>query len=151
MCQIAVNFRFFMPFNFGWKAYFSARSRGVGLLFFCPRPGRGAQHPTCLQKFLPFSKTGELAISNLRFRPISPAKVSCGAEKQELKGGLTRYRPTALDSFVRGELHGSRQPYQRGVPRLPAALFKGQNFEQKKSSPFSRKTLILAGLQGFEP
>ena len=31
MCQIAVNFRFFMPFNFGWKAYFSARGRGVGL------------------------------------------------------------------------------------------------------------------------
>ena len=30
MCQIAVNFRFFMPFNFGWKAYFSARGRGVG-------------------------------------------------------------------------------------------------------------------------
>ena len=31
MCQIAVNFRFFMPFNFGWKAYFSARGQGVGL------------------------------------------------------------------------------------------------------------------------
>ena len=31
MCQIAVNFRFFMPFNFGWKAYFSARGRGVEL------------------------------------------------------------------------------------------------------------------------
>ena len=89
MCQIAVNFRFFMPFNFGWKAYFSARGRGVDfyfsargrgvglstqlayksscffenwgtrgqgmrLLFFCPRPGRGAQRPTCLQKFLLF-------------------------------------------------------------------------------------------------
>ena len=33
MCQIAVNFRFFMPFNFGWKAYFSARGRGVGFCF----------------------------------------------------------------------------------------------------------------------
>lgn len=31
MCQIAVKFRFFMPFNFGWKAYFSARGWGVGL------------------------------------------------------------------------------------------------------------------------
>ena len=33
MCQIAVNFHFFMPFNFGWKAYFSARGRGVGFCF----------------------------------------------------------------------------------------------------------------------
>lgn len=33
MCQIAVNFRFFMPFNFGWKAYFSARGRGVDFCF----------------------------------------------------------------------------------------------------------------------
>ena len=119
--------------------------------YFPVHAGAWFSAPTCLQKFLPFSKTGELAISNLRFRPISPAKASCGAGKQELKRGLTRYRPTAPDSFVWGELHGSRQPYQRGVPRLPAALFKGQNFEQKKSSPFSRKTLILAGLQGFEP
>ena len=63
-------------------------------------PGRGLKPPTYLQKFLPFSKTRELATANLRFRPISPAKVSCGAEKQELKGGLTRYRPTAPDSFV---------------------------------------------------
>ena len=53
MCQIAVNFRFFMPFNFGWKAYFSARGqgvdfyfsargRGVGLLFFLPAAGAWA-------------------------------------------------------------------------------------------------------------
>ena len=33
MCQIAINFRFFMPFNFGWKAYFSARGRGVDFYF----------------------------------------------------------------------------------------------------------------------
>lgn len=39
MCQIAVNFRFFMPFNFGWKAYFSARGRGVG--FYFSARGRG--------------------------------------------------------------------------------------------------------------
>ena len=42
MCQIAINFRFFMPFNFGWKAYFSARGRGVGLLFFLPAAGAWA-------------------------------------------------------------------------------------------------------------
>ena len=42
MCQIAVNFRFFMPFNFGWKAYFSARGWGVELLFFLPAAGAWA-------------------------------------------------------------------------------------------------------------
>ena len=104
MCQIAVNFRFFMPFNFGWKAYFSARSRGVGLLFFCPRPGRGllffcprpgrgAQCPTCLQKFLLFLKTGELAASNLHFRPISGKKACCVRGKQELKWGESDIDP----------------------------------------------------------
>ena len=39
MCQIAVNFHFFMPFNFGWKAYFSARGRGVD--FYFSARGRG--------------------------------------------------------------------------------------------------------------
>lgn len=39
MCQIAVNFRFFMPFNFGWKAYFSARGWGVD--FYFSARGRG--------------------------------------------------------------------------------------------------------------
>lgn len=39
MCQIAVNFRFFMPFNFGWKAYFSARGQGVD--FYFSARGRG--------------------------------------------------------------------------------------------------------------
>ena len=39
MCPIAVNFRFFMPFNFGWKAYFSARGRGVD--FYFSARGRG--------------------------------------------------------------------------------------------------------------
>ena len=48
-------------------------------------PGRGLKPPTYLQKFLPFSKTGELAVSNLRFRPISSAKACCGAGKQELE------------------------------------------------------------------
>ena len=41
MCQIAVNFRFFMPFNFGWKAYFSARGRGVGFCFSARGRGVG--------------------------------------------------------------------------------------------------------------
>ena len=128
MCQIAVNFRFFMPFNFGWKAYFSARGRGMGLLFFCPRPGRGAQRPTCLQKFLPFSKTRELATANLRFRPISSAKACCGAGKQELKRGLTRYRPTAPDSLIRGEFHGSRKLYLKGkiLNKKRVLLFQGK-------------------------
>lgn len=115
MCQIAVNFRFFMPFNFGWKAYFSARSRGVGLLFFCPRPGRGllffcprpgrgAQCPTCLQKFLLFLKTGELAASNLHFRPISGKKACCGRGKQELKWGESDIDPvrTVLLTLIPG-------------------------------------------------
>ncbi len=79
-------------------------------IFFCPRLGRGAfvvlpavrawsfcgsargrghgaQHPTCLQKFLPFVKTGELAANNLHFRPISGKKACCDREKQELKWG----------------------------------------------------------------
>lgn len=115
MCQIAVNFRFFMPFNFGWKAYFSARDRGVGLLFFCPRlgrgllffcpqPGRGAQRPTCLQKFLLFLKTGELAASNLHFRPISGKKACCGRGKQELKWGESDIDPvrTVLLTLIPG-------------------------------------------------
>ena len=115
MCQIAVNFRFFMPFNFGWKAYFSARGRGVGLLFFCPRPergllffcprpGRGAQCPTCLQKFLLFLKTGELAASNLHFRPISGKKACCGRGKQELKWGESDIDPvrTVLLTLIPG-------------------------------------------------
>ena len=78
MCQIAVNFRFFMPFNFGWKAYFSARGRGVGLLFFLPAAGAWAfvflpaagawgSAPNLLTKVPAFLKTGELAASNLRF------------------------------------------------------------------------------------
>lgn len=98
MCQIAVNFRFFMPFNFGWKAYFSARGRGMGLLFvcpqpgrgllfFCPRSGRGAQRSTCLQKVPAFFENGELTASNLHFRPISGKKACCGRGKQELKWG----------------------------------------------------------------
>ena len=98
MCQIAVNFRFFMPFNFGWKAYFFARGRGMELLFFCPRPGRGAfvflpaagawgSAPNLLTKVPAFLKTEELAASNLRFWPISPTKVCCGRGKQELKWG----------------------------------------------------------------
>ena len=115
MCQIAVNFRFFMPFNFGWKAYFSARGQGVGLLFFCPRPGRGllffcpqpgrgAQCPTCLQKFLLFLKTGELAASNLHFRPISGKKACCGRGKQELKWGESDIDPvrTVLLTLIPG-------------------------------------------------
>lgn len=115
MCQIAVNFRFFMPFNFGWKAYFSARGRGVGLLFFCPRlgrgllffcpqPGRGAQRPTCLQKFLLFLKTGELAASNLHFRPISGKKACCVRGKQELKWGESDIDPvrTVLLTLIPG-------------------------------------------------
>lgn len=115
MCQIAVNFRFFMPFNFGWKAYFSARGRGVGLLFFCPRlgrgllffcpqSGRGAQCPTCLQKFLLFLKTGELAASNLHFRPISGKKACCGRGKQELKWGESDIDPvrTVLLTLIPG-------------------------------------------------
>ena len=64
--------------------------------------------------------------------PISPTKTSCGAGKQELKRGLTRYRPTVPGILVRGEFHGSRQLCQSGVPRLPAALFKGKNFEGKE-------------------
>ena len=75
MCQIAVNFRFFMPFNFGWKAYFSARGRGVGL----------SAH--LLTKVPAFLKTGELAASNLHFKPISGKKACCGRGKQELKWG----------------------------------------------------------------
>ena len=104
MCQIAVNFRFFMPFNFGWKAYFSARGRGMGLLFFCPRPGRGAQRPTCLQKFLLFLKMGELAASNLHFRPISGKKACCGRGKQELKWGESDIDPvrTVLLTLIPG-------------------------------------------------
>ena len=115
MCQIAVNFRFFMPFNFGWKAYFSARGRGMGLLFFCPRlgrgllffcprPGRGAQRPTRLQKFLLFLKTGELAASNLHFRPISVKKACCGRGKQELKWGESDIDPvrTVLLTLIPG-------------------------------------------------
>ena len=115
MCQIAVNFHFFMPFNFGWKAYFSARGRGVGLLFFCPRlgrgllffcpqSGRGAQCPTCLQKFLLFLKTGELAASNLHFRPISGKKACCGRGKQELKWGESEIDPvrTVLLTLIPG-------------------------------------------------
>ncbi len=115
MCQIAVNFHFFMPFNFGWKAYFSARGRGVGLLFFCPRlgrgllffcpqSGRGAQCPTCLQKFLLFLKTGELAASNLHFRPISGKKACCGRGKQELKWGESDIDPvrTVLLTLIPG-------------------------------------------------
>ena len=115
MCQIAVNFHFFMPFNFGWKAYFSARGRGVGLLFFCPRLGRGLlffcprlgrgpQRPTCLQKFLLFLKTGELAASNLHFGPISGKKACCGRGKQELKWGESDIDPvrTVLLTLIPG-------------------------------------------------
>ena len=69
MCQIAVNFRFFMPFNFGWKAYFSARSQGVDFCFsargqgvdFCfSARGRGVGLSAQLayKKFLLFLKTG---------------------------------------------------------------------------------------------
>ena len=98
MCQIAVNFRFFMPFNFGWKAYFSARGWGVELLFFLPAAGAWAfvflpaagawgSAPNLLTKVPAFLKTGELTASNLRFWPISPTKVCCGRGKQELKWG----------------------------------------------------------------
>lgn len=38
MRQIAVNFRFFMPFNFGWKAYFSAAA-GAWTFVFLPAVG----------------------------------------------------------------------------------------------------------------
>lgn len=86
MCQIAVNFRFFMPFNFGWKAYFSARGRGVGFCFSA-RAGAWVSAPNLLTKVPAFLKTGELATSNLRFWPISPTKVCCGRGKQELKWG----------------------------------------------------------------
>ena len=63
---------------------FQLRLEGI---FFCPQPRRGAQRPTCLQKFLPFLKTVELAASNLHFRPISGKKACCGRGKQELKLG----------------------------------------------------------------
>ena len=129
--------------------------------YFPVHAGAWFSAPTCLQKFLPFSKTGELAVSNLHFRPISPTKACCDAGKQELKRGLTRYRPTAPGSLVWGELHGSRQLYLKGkfLKKKRKHTFdsfywkvrKALIFQEKKSSPFSRKTLILAGLQGFEP
>ena len=97
MCQIAVNFRFFMPFSFGWKAYFSARGRGMGFCFsargrgmgFCfSARGRGVgSAPILLTKVPAFLKTGELAASNLHFGPISGKKACCGRGKQELKWG----------------------------------------------------------------
>ena len=131
-----------MPFSFGWKAFlcprravppYFSRSRWGVPPYFPVHVGAWFSAPTCLQKFLPFPKTEELAVSNLRFRPISLTKASCGAGKQELKRGLTRYRPTAPGSFVKGEFHGSRYPCQRGVPRLPAALFKGKFLKKKKT------------------
>ena len=61
MYQIAVNFRFFMPFNFGWKAYFSACGWGVELLFFLPAAGALGSAPNLLTKVPAFLKTEELA------------------------------------------------------------------------------------------
>ena len=109
--------------------------------YFPVHAGAWFSAPTCLQKFLPFLKTGELAISNLRFRPISPAKASCGAGKQELKSGLTRYRPTAPDSFVWGELHGSRQLYLKGkfLKKKKEAYIRQLLLENPESVDISRK------------
>ena len=123
---------------------------GRAPLFIPVHAGAWVSAPTCLQKFLPFSKTRELVVSNLRFRPISPMKASCGARKQELKRGLTRYRPTVPGILVRGEFHGSRQLCQRGVSRLPAALFKGKIFEKKEDFYWKvRKTLIFQAKKEF--
>ena len=106
--------------------------------------------PTCLQKFLPFSKTGELVAKEALLWPISPTKDCCGAGKQELKRGLTRYRPTAPGILVKGEFHAFRQLCQRGVPRLPAALFKGKIFEEKEDFYCKvRKTLIFQAKKEF--
>ena len=67
MCQIAVNFRFFMPFNFGWKAYFSAAA-GAWTFVFLPAVGAWGSAPNLLTKVPAFLKTGELAASNLHFK-----------------------------------------------------------------------------------
>ena len=58
MYQIAVNFRFFMPFNFGWKAYFSACGWGVELLFFLPAAGAWGSVPNLLTKVPAFFENG---------------------------------------------------------------------------------------------
>ena len=58
MYQIAVNFRFFMPFNFGWKAYFSACGWGVELLFFLPAAGALGSAPNLLTKVPAFFENG---------------------------------------------------------------------------------------------
>ena len=83
----------------GTVAPFLRPRRGVPP-YFPVHAGAWFSAPTCLQKFLPFSKTGELVAKEALLWPISPTKASCGAGKQELKRGLTRYRPTAPDSFV---------------------------------------------------
>ena len=103
MCQIAVNFRFFMPFSFGWKAYFSARGRGMGFCFSARGRGVGSA-PILLTKVPAFLKTGELAASNLHFGPISGKKACCGRGKQELKWGESDIDPvrTVLLTLIPG-------------------------------------------------
>lgn len=58
MYQIAVKFRFFMPFNFGWKAYFSACGWGVELSFFLPAAGAWGSVPNLLTKVPAFFENG---------------------------------------------------------------------------------------------
>jgi len=55
--------------------------------------GRGALHPTCLEKFLPFSKNVELLFDEGLFWPIIHKKACSCVRKQELQQGLKRYRP----------------------------------------------------------
>ena len=150
-----------MPDSGQFPLFYAFQLRLEGI-FFCPRPrheafvflpaaGAWGSAPNLLTKVPAFFKNWGTRDQQSAIQTHFTCKSQLWRRETGTEGGLTRYRPTAPDSFVRGELHGSRQPCQRGVPRLPEALFKGQNFEQKKSSPFSRKTLILAGLQGFEP
>ena len=142
-----------MPFSFGWKAflcprrtvppYFSRSRWGVPPYFpvrtgACPlvfpsTTGRGSQRQLAYKNSCLFQKLRNSRSVICVSDPISPTKASCGARKQELKRGLTRYRPTVPGSFVKGEFHGSRHPCQRGVPRLPAALFKGKFLKKKKT------------------
>ena len=114
-----------MPDSGQFPLFYAFQLRLEGI-FFCPRPRHGAfvflpaagawafvflpaagawgSVPNLLTKVPAFLKTGELAASNLHFRPISGKKACCGRGKQELKWGESDIDPvrTVLLTLIPG-------------------------------------------------